>query len=140
MGIRGHSRATAGLCGAVASLVVLGGTVEPALQGSAHPVRLEPGQWYVVSPVRPDQSGAHTPASFEPAPLPMAQGAASERELPAPVSGTEGFFPAGSAVWLALSGLVLVLTASLIRTGLFGVGNLIRRSRARGAVFTEGSE
>jgi len=137
MGVRRISRASAGLCGAVASLVVLGGTVEPALPGSAHPVRLEPGQWYVVTPAR---SSARTPASFEPVPVPNARRAASGRELPATASGSEGFFPAGSAVWLAVSGLVLVLTASLIRTGMFGFGNLFRRSRVRGAVFTEGSE
>jgi hypothetical protein len=138
MGVRRYSRATAGLCGAVASLVVLGGTLEPALQGSAHPVRLEPGQWYVVAPVQ--ASSARTPVSFEPAPVPMARSAASGHELPAAVSGSESFLPAGSAVWLALSGLIVVLTASLIRPGKSGLGSLIRRSRNRGAVFTEGSE
>ena len=137
MGVRRYSRATAGICGAVASLVVLGGTLEPALQGSAHPVRLEPGQWYVVAPA---QASARTAVSFEPAPAPMAQEAASGHELPAAVSGSDSFLPAGSAVWLALSGLIVVLTASLIRPGRSGLGSLIRRSRVRGAVFTEGSE
>ena len=144
MGTRSVSGIAAGLAGAVAIAVLLIGTGS-AFEASARPVRLEPGLWYAVSPAQFDRASAKGSARIEQAPVAFRTGDVSEDSStggwkPMDVAVLKRVFPAGSAVWLAVSGGLLVLTASLFRAAAAGGGIIVRRSKKNGAASTEGSE
>ncbi len=145
MGARGVNRfaATFGTAAAIAVLVV--GTLMPVLRASAHPLHLEPGRWYAVSPAQINRASAEAPVRYETAAVAMTTAVKMEdlstgRGQASAASVLERVFPAGSAVWLVVSGGLLVLTASLLRNPVAGIGIYVRRSQKSGVASTEGSE
>jgi len=137
---RGAGRVIARRRGAVMVVAVLGCMVGPALSVSAHPLRLEPGRWYTVSPAQAaTAAAAPTSAAFS-AVLATAGQSPEIQRFARPAPRANETFSAGSAVWLAVFGCMAILAASLFRSTLFGFADFIRRSRHRAAVYIKGSK
>jgi hypothetical protein len=111
MSVQGVSRVAACWCNVVLFSVVLGGAVGPAVQGSAQPLSLEPGQWYRVTP-SVDEAAANPAAASErtitTAPVPQIEARNNQTDS------------TGMTAWLAVAGLLLIPAAGLFRHALLG--------------------
>lgn len=100
MSVQGVRRVAAVTGSVVVWLIVLGGALGPARNGSAQPARLEPDRWYDVVPAAPRSA---VKSSYAPG------------QILTKATSANADNPAGKTVWLAAFGCVAILAAGSLR-------------------------